>query len=436
MKANPRIVKYFKLKPPCDEVASVDPSPSAVEPSCPDTQPVVGHTGEETWQDPVQKVKIQPASGCTGCTDMGGDDSVSVPMTMSKSAESAISQTMESVPGAVVSGCPGGLDPGDEPIKKEPIKWSMKRQKTASADEFRLALASVMPTGEARSSSKDRTSRTSSKSQENADVGRISSIDSASTDVPTRSSSKSSKERPVDMGKPNSELTAPEAAEVTTDAWVLNGSSPEEPQAQAAEDREEIQEIAGSEGSVAKGWCRDPMTVMMERLMPDADKNCALLFALSTFFIGAATYVMVDATLRIGIILKAPPLFMGLIFLAAGTSIPDAMGSISVAKQGEGDMAVANSLGSNVFDILIGLGVPWTLRNFMGYKVEFIGKFELLAGDLSILAVVLLILILSLVLNRWRLSKKLGAILLSFYGFYIVYNIAAVWLFKFKSQEG
>merc|ERR1719453_616865 len=105
--------------------------------------------------------------------------------------------------------------------------------------------------------------------------------------------------------------------------------------------------------------------------MPDADRHCALLFSLSVLFIGLSTYLMVDATNRIGIILKAPPLFMGLIFLAAGTSIPDALGSVAVAKQGEGDMAVANSLGSNVFDILLGLGVPWLLRNMMGKKVLF-----------------------------------------------------------------
>ncbi|PIO39946.1 hypothetical protein AB205_0173460 [Aquarana catesbeiana] len=29
---------------------------------------------------------------------------------------------------------------------------------------------------------------------------------------------------------------------------------------------------------------------------------------------------------------------------------------------GMGDMAVSNSIGSNVFDILIGLGLPWALQ--------------------------------------------------------------------------
>eukprot|EP00959_Pyramimonas_sp_CCMP1952_P084413 1765564-Pyramimonas_sp.AAC.1 len=37
----------------------------------------------------------------------------------------------------------------------------------------------------------------------------------------------------------------------------------------------------------------------------------------------------------IGCVLKIPPVAMGITVLAAGTSIPDALGSIAVAKQGQ-----------------------------------------------------------------------------------------------------
>lgn len=30
-----------------------------------------------------------------------------------------------------------------------------------------------------------------------------------------------------------------------------------------------------------------------------------------------------------------------------------------------GDMAVSNSIGSNIFDILLGLGFPWALRTLV-----------------------------------------------------------------------
>lgn len=45
--------------------------------------------------------------------------------------------------------------------------------------------------------------------------------------------------------------------------------------------------------------------------------------------------------------------------LAAGTSVPDLLSSVIVARMGEGDMAVSSSIGSNIFDILVGLPLPW-----------------------------------------------------------------------------
>ena len=50
------------------------------------------------------------------------------------------------------------------------------------------------------------------------------------------------------------------------------------------------------------------------------------------------------------------PLFqvMGLTFLAAGTSIPDLITSVIVARKGFGDMAVSSSVGSNIFDVTVG----------------------------------------------------------------------------------
>jgi Ca2+/Na+ antiporter len=42
---------------------------------------------------------------------------------------------------------------------------------------------------------------------------------------------------------------------------------------------------------------------------------------------------------------------LGLTLLAAGTSVPDLLSSVIVAKRGEGDMAVSSSIGSNIFDV-------------------------------------------------------------------------------------
>ena len=58
-------------------------------------------------------------------------------------------------------------------------------------------------------------------------------------------------------------------------------------------------------------------------------------------------------------ILRLQDAVMGLTFLAAGTSVPDLLTSVIVARQGHGDMAVSSSIGSNIFDVLVGLPFHW-----------------------------------------------------------------------------
>lgn len=187
---------------------------------------------------------------------------------------------------------------------------------------------------------------------------------------------------------------------------------------------------SGAESSEAQtGLCsrlKDPLNLLWELTMPDPKRYLWPLFAVTVAWIGACSYVMSDAVYRVGCILTFHPFVMGKIFSAAGTSIPDLLCSISVAKDGGGDMAVANALGSNVFDILIGLGVPWTIRYILyGEPVHFPGEFHVLIVEASLLVVVLCIFVGMLVLNRWRLTWKFGVILLMFYVCYVIYALTS-----------
>lgn len=181
---------------------------------------------------------------------------------------------------------------------------------------------------------------------------------------------------------------------------------------------------------------RDPLLWFWEVTMPTPENHYWILFTLSIVYIGCCTYVMVDATARVGTILHIPTLAMALVFLAAGTSIPDALGSVAVAKQGEGDMAVANALGSNVFDILVGLGIPWTIKNAMGKEVKFEGKWKELVWDIVILCFVLILFIGALFVNRWYLTRRIGIVLLSFYVLFLIYALPlSVWVFELKKVD-
>lgn len=64
---------------------------------------------------------------------------------------------------------------------------------------------------------------------------------------------------------------------------------------------------------------------------------------------------------------------MGLTFLAAGTSIPDLITSVIVARKGFGDMAVSSSVGSNLFDITVGYDIRiFSSDLFDGYVISWI----------------------------------------------------------------
>ncbi|MGH0162942.1 UNVERIFIED_CONTAM: hypothetical protein FKN15_043829, partial [Acipenser sinensis] len=115
------------------------------------------------------------------------------------------------------------------------------------------------------------------------------------------------------------------------------------------------------------GW---PLSLLLYFTVPNCanprwEKWFMVTFVTSTMWIAGFSYIMVWMVTVIGYTLGIPDVIMGITFLAAGTSVPDCMASLIVARQGMGDMAVSNSIGSNVFDILIGLGLPWALQTLV-----------------------------------------------------------------------
>ena len=59
------------------------------------------------------------------------------------------------------------------------------------------------------------------------------------------------------------------------------------------------------------------------------------------------------------------PGIMGMVLIAVGAEIPDMIQSVTMAKKGYGSMAVSNAFGSQIINVLMGLGGPWMLANFL-----------------------------------------------------------------------
>lgn len=141
------------------------------------------------------------------------------------------------------------------------------------------------------------------------------------------------------------------------------------------EEGEGEDEEEGQAAPIAQAIAR-PLFLLFEATIP----NCSLernrgrhvsTFVMSVLWIGVLSYFMVTWASKLGCIWGIHPAVMGITVLAAGTSVPDAIGSLLVARDGHGDMAVSNAIGSNVFDILLGLGLPWLLSNVIfGERVK------------------------------------------------------------------
>ncbi|KJH52924.1 K+-dependent Na+/Ca+ exchanger family protein [Dictyocaulus viviparus] len=122
---------------------------------------------------------------------------------------------------------------------------------------------------------------------------------------------------------------------------------------------------------------------------------------------------------------------IGLTILAAGTSIPDLITSVIVARKGLGDMAVSSSIGSNIFDVCVGLPVPWLVyfvvelvRN-PGNPAQFIsvGSKGLLCS-VGMLFVMLVVLVFSTFISRWRMNKVFGVIMIVSYIAFCLFSVA------------
>ncbi|CAM9310470.1 unnamed protein product, partial [Hapterophycus canaliculatus] len=121
-------------------------------------------------------------------------------------------------------------------------------------------------------------------------------------------------------------------------------------------------------------------------------------------------------------ILGVSAIVMGVLVLAVGTSVPDMIGSMIAARNGEASMAIANAIGSNVFNILLGLGGPWLFSSLMSGEPTTVDS-EGATKALVILFCAVLIFVISLIVNSWSMNTVLAYCLLFTYGAYVLYTI-------------
>lgn len=123
---------------------------------------------------------------------------------------------------------------------------------------------------------------------------------------------------------------------------------------------------------------------------------------------------VVDAASTIALKLGMTETMVGLTIVAVGTSLPELVTSFVAARKGEVDMALGNAIGSNVFNILMVLGVAAVIS-----PIDFV-----MSNAIDILAVVVATLVCWVVAAKNKsLGKGMGALMVGSYFVYMVYVI-------------
>lgn len=158
----------------------------------------------------------------------------------------------------------------------------------------------------------------------------------------------------------------------------------------------------------------------------------AVTFGVSVAWIAGISYLMVEAARFFGCIVGIPAAVLGVTVLAAGTSVPDALASVSVARAGKGDFAVSNALGSNCFDVGIGLGAPWFLGGLILGRPQIIPTEPITA---IVVPVIILFGVLSsllglLFIRKWNMGPLVGWVLISGYVVFVAYSLIDVYVIQ------
>lgn len=140
-----------------------------------------------------------------------------------------------------------------------------------------------------------------------------------------------------------------------------------------------------------------------------------LLLIVGFVFLIKGSDFFVDGASSIASLLKIPTIIVGLTIVAFGTSAPEAAVSITSAITGNNAMAVSNIIGSNLFNILMVIGISALLGELLMEK-------SVLNKDLPFL-VGITILFAAFIIIGWNLSQIEGIILLVILIAYVAYLV-------------
>jgi Ca2+/Na+ antiporter len=145
----------------------------------------------------------------------------------------------------------------------------------------------------------------------------------------------------------------------------------------------------------------------------------------SIMWLAILSYLMNFALEEMGLLLGISAGAMGLTFGAAGTSVPNLLSSMLVARQGLGNMAISNAFGSNIFCIYFVLGFSWVIFILAQNNDPYDGlKDDGIVLMVIILLIVMIAFIAMVVVTRFVLYTWMSYVFLLVYAGFLAFAFA------------
>lgn len=136
--------------------------------------------------------------------------------------------------------------------------------------------------------------------------------------------------------------------------------------------------------------------------------------------VGLFCFVLSEATVQLAEIWDVPLFLTTVIFAAAATSVPDTILSVKDALKGNYDDAVANAIGSNIFDVCISLGLPLTIYGLVVGPVDLTASSDEGVQVIRWVMVGFTVVVLGMLLPG-KVGRRSGLVMLAMYGSWVLY---------------
>ena len=158
----------------------------------------------------------------------------------------------------------------------------------------------------------------------------------------------------------------------------------------------------------------DPYTQEILEEIPEhySFGKAIFLFAFGLILLLSGAKILVDSSIVIAKAFGLSDLVIGLTIIAIGTSLPELAASVVSALKNEADIAVGNVIGSNIFNMLIVLGVPIIISPTGFDSIVLLRDFSYMTGLAFLLGLMMFL------LNPGKFTRINGLILLTLFFIY------------------